>query len=274
MPGRLTSFPFKLNYQASTDRWRVAVAAENTDGTIAWTTGDGTSSPAVGAWTHLAVTADPATKSVVLYVDGTAERTLTGTTRFNLAATSIKIGLPYDNVGFNGSISDVRAYQRALSASQVNAAKSGEPSAGVSRSTYRVDEGGLVTRSADPLGNVTDIAYDEAGRPAVTTAAAVTAETFHGTVTARPVTYAGYDTFGGRTETLDANGNRTTYVHDRAGRVYETRGAEYTTPGGAKIAPVTSVEYDTLGQEKSSKDALGNVTTYTRSTTASAGRSR
>ncbi|WP_433797428.1 LamG-like jellyroll fold domain-containing protein [Actinoplanes sp. CA-252034] len=270
LPGRGESFPFKLKYQKSTDRWRIAVAAENVDGSIAWATGDGTTSPAVGSWTHLAVTVDPATKNVVLYVNGVAEATITGTARFNLAATTLRIGAQHGNAGIVGSISDVRAYQRALSSAQVQAIKNGaapEQTARVSRTTYNVDEGGLVTRTTDPLGNVTEIAYDEAGRPAVTTAAPVTAEqlteTGVTTVTARPVTFVGYDTFGDRTEIVDAHGNRTTYVHDRAGRVYETRGATYTKPDNTTITPVTSVEYDTLGQAKTSTDALGNVTSYT-----------
>ncbi len=266
LQGKLSALPLALYYQASTDRWHVAVAAEKTDGSIAWTSGDGSSSPAVNTWIHLAVAVDPQNKKVVLYVNGTAEATLTGTQAFNVPASSILIGRPYDKIGFTGSISDVQAYQSALDAGQVAAITAGTAPAAaatVSRSSNALDEGGLVLHSKDPLGNVTDIDYDEAERPTVTTAPAVTAETFSGQVTARPVSSAGYDTFGDQTESLDANGNKTWSIYDRAGRAVETHGAAYVTPGGVTINPVSSVEYDTLGQTTKSTDELGNETTYT-----------
>ncbi|WP_052311592.1 MULTISPECIES: LamG-like jellyroll fold domain-containing protein [unclassified Actinoplanes] len=261
LPGKLGTAPLALGYQASTDRWHLTLGAQNTDGSIATTSGDGTKSPTVGAWTQLAVTVDPQNRTAILYVNGTAETTLTASGPLNQAATGIRIGLPGSGTSFNGSISDVQAYQSVLTAAQIAAGLN--PAGTVSRSSSTLDEGGLTVRATDALGNVTDVAYDEAERPAVTTAPTVDAETFTGKVTARPVNYAGYDTFGDQTESVDANGNKTTTVYDRAGRAYETHGAPYTTPGGVTINPVSKVEYDTLGQTKTSTDERGNITAYT-----------
>jgi len=262
------SSAFKINYDAANTRWLVSMSVSNADGTKSWVNVNSpTGSATAGAWTHVAVTCDPATGKLKIYLNGALSATSTTTKAFNNIGTTSRVGAPNTASGFTGAISDVQAYQATLTDAQVAAVYGGTlpaAGAGVSRSAYTVDEGGLVTRSVDPLGNATDTSYDEAERPAVSTAAAVTAETTAGTVTARPVSYVGYDTFGDQTETVDGNGNKSTFVYDRAGRVYETHKPAYTAPGGSTVLnPVSSVVYDVLGQPTSATDELGNVTSYT-----------
>ncbi|BCY11084.1 LamG-like jellyroll fold domain-containing protein [Actinoplanes sp. L3-i22] len=268
LQGKLSTLPLSVSYAKTADRWHVGLAAEKTDGTIASAGGDGTSSPTLGSWTHLAVSVNPQAKTVVLYVNGTAEATLTSSQTLNAPASSILIGQPTSGTGFTGSIADVQAYQSSLSTTQVAAITSGTApaaSATVSRTSATLDESGLAVRTKDPLGNLTDVSYDEGERPTVTTGPAVTNELFGKLPTpARPVTWAGYDTFGDQTESLDANQNKSWTFYDRAGNVLETHGAKYVTPDGVTtINPMSKTDYDTLGQPTKSTDELGNETTYT-----------
>ena len=256
---------FLLGYDQAVDRWRMLVSQSSTVNAAVHSS----AAPALNTWTHLSAVYDATGKTVTLYVNGVAQ----GSTATTSMATSgpLVIGGGKWSGGaadaWPGQVADVQAYQRPLTATQVAAIYGGTApaaGAGVSRTSNILDEGGLATRTVDPLGNLTDISYDEAQRPAVRTAAAVTAETTAGSVTARPVNYIGYDTFGDPTEAVDSNGNKTTNVYDRAGRRYETHKPTYTTPDGtATINPVTSTVYDTLGRQASTTDALGNVTNYT-----------
>ncbi len=267
IPGGGGGSAFKLNYIASADRWYVSGTTKVSDGTVSWFGGGTpTGSPKTGTWTFLTATVDPANKAVKLYADGALQVTIPWTNPFNNHATGMNIGVEYNTGYFNGALSDVQVYQSALSASQIANIYSGAApasSATVSRTSYTVNNGGLVTAERDPNGNVTNTSYDEEDRPVVSTAAQVNAETFNSSVTARPVTYVGYDTFGDQTETVDGNGNRTVHVFDRAGREYETHLPSYTPPGSSTpITPVTSKVYDVLGQVTSSTDALGRTTSY------------
>jgi RHS repeat-associated protein len=65
----------------------------------------------------------------------------------------------------------------------------------------------------------------------------------------------------------DPAGNTTTYENDEAGRTVVTTGPAVATQSGSgsapvTAAPVTTVGYDTFGDETETEDADGNVTTY------------
>lgn len=131
--------------------------------------------------------------------------------------------------------------------------------------TYVRDERGLVISQTDPQGNKTTYASDEAGRTVVTTSPAVLSQKGDGTapVTANPVTMTGYDTFGDKTETSDADGNVTTYAYDLDGQQVSGTSPSYTPPGSSTPVNGTSTTtYDNLGQVASETDPLGNTTKY------------
>jgi RHS repeat-associated protein len=127
---------------------------------------------------------------------------------------------------------------------------------------YVRDERGLVISATDPAGNITTYANDEGGRTAVTTSPAVASQTGNGAapVTANPVTMTGYDTFGDKTETSDADGNVTTYAYDLDGQQVSATSPSYTPPGSTSPVNGTSMTaYDSLGRVISQTDPLGNT---------------
>ncbi|MDI1461343.1 ricin-type beta-trefoil lectin domain protein [Catellatospora sp. KI3] len=170
--------------------------------------------------------------------------------------------------GWRGTIDDVQIYQRALSATDITALKNGSaaiPAAGatVSRSSYNLDTAGLATSVVDPLGNVTDYTYDEAGRVAVTKSPSITAETFSGQTTARAVSYLGYNTFGAVVESQDPTGQLTTTTYNALGQPVATTLPSYTPPGSSTpLTPQATSEYDNLGRLVTETDPLNNATTY------------
>ncbi len=130
---------------------------------------------------------------------------------------------------------------------------------------YTRDKAGYITALKDPNGNTTNYELDAAGRTTVATLPAVTTERGTGDtpLTTRPVTYIGYNTFGDRVETKDANGNVTTIGYDAASRQVSTTLPPYTPPGSSTpVTPTTNRTYTPLGQLQTSADRLGKVTTY------------
>jgi RHS repeat-associated protein len=124
---------------------------------------------------------------------------------------------------------------------------------------------GLVTAETDPAGNTTTFENDAAGRPVVVTGPAVPTQPGDGsaTVTASPVTMAGYDTFGDETEYSDADGNITKAAYDQSGQEVSITQPPYTPPGAsAPVGGTTTMAYDSLGKVTSVTDPLGNVTKY------------
>ena len=101
--------------------------------------------------------------------------------------------------------------------------------------------GGLLTSSTDPLGRVTRVVYDQAGRPAET----ISPDGATSTTT--------YDVDNQVTSTTDADGYTTTYAYDANGNL-----TKVTDPMGN----ATSYAYNTADQLTSITDALGHVTTY------------
>jgi large repetitive protein len=254
---------FYLEYSKFTDRWNFDVPTADGAG-ASWPDAASNTPPTLNTWTHLAGVYDSTAKTLRLYVNGVAQNDVASGITLWRGLGKLDIGHAFGGAGFRGNLSDVQVYQTALTATQVTAIKDGTaPTGTVSRTSYQVDNDGLALSTTDPNGNTTDIGYDEADRPAVSTGAAVTAETFAGTVTARPVTFIGYDTFGDQTETVDGNGNRTVHVFDRNGREYETHLPAYTPPGSSTpITPVTSRVFDDLNQVTSATDANGKITSY------------
>jgi RHS repeat-associated protein len=227
-----------------------------------------------GTWTHLVGTYNAANGQLTIYVNGAQSgSTATDTTPF-AAAGPLAIGRDQFNAApvdlLHGQVSDVQVYQRVLSPSEIsaldNAGRTGGTTASSSQLTtsWAVDQRGLPTSMTDPNGNVTGYAYDEAGRLAVTTAPAVSAETGGGTpALVHPVTSAGYDTFGQQVETQDPNGNVTTAAYDADGNPVSKTLPAYTPPGSSAPVTATSLrQYDNLGQVIADTDPLGNKTTY------------
>lgn len=136
--------------------------------------------------------------------------------------------------------------------------------------SYGYDQRGLATSITDPRGAdsaafTTNVRYDELGRPVAATAPPVVVETIdeapHAT---RPTTTTGYDTFGNRTHTTDANSQTWRYGYDRLGRLTSTTTPDYTPPGASQpIRASSSIEYDQLGRVTADTGPQGTVTRYT-----------
>jgi hypothetical protein len=114
--GLYTDLDFALAFQGSTQ----AANFSWYDGAFKQVTTSNNSTP-VGAWVHLAATRD-ASNLVTIYVNGNAVKTGVATTP-TVAAGTFSIGASAGciNQQFNGSIDDVRVYNRALSAAEVAA---------------------------------------------------------------------------------------------------------------------------------------------------------
>ncbi|WP_433609895.1 LamG-like jellyroll fold domain-containing protein [Dactylosporangium sp. CA-139114] len=224
---------------------------------------------ALNTWAHLVVVYDADQQKVSLYVNNGAPVTTTLRVPWK-ARGPFTVGRNHlTNYGdyWNGSISDVQAYARPLTATeigQVYAGTSPAASSTVTRTTSKLDRAGRVLSETDPLGNVTDNTYDEAGRLAVVTGPAVQAESDGAApVSTRPVTYMGYDTFGARTHVKDPRGNVTRTTYDSAGRVLTSVAPSYTPPGSSTaLTPTTTRVYDNTGQLTKVTDALNHDTLY------------
>ncbi|GAA2332444.1 LamG-like jellyroll fold domain-containing protein [Dactylosporangium salmoneum] len=260
---------FSLQYiPDSGGRWSFAMRSTD-DGTPTTVRATATTAVALNTWTHLLGVYDADAKTMTLYVNGTATAPVSYRQPWKAKGPlTIGRGISVSYGGYwNGSISDVQSYSRPLSAAEIATVYNGTaPVAGatVNRTVSKLDKGGLQVRSIDPLGNVTDNGYDEAGRLSVVTAPAVQAETGGGApVATRPVSKIGYDTFGLKTHVQDPNGNITQTSYDSAGRVTTSTAPSYTPPGSTTpIVPVTTRAYDQTGQLIKVTDALNHDTTY------------
>jgi RHS repeat-associated protein len=265
-PVVVKSGALSLQYEKSTDRWLCQVANRPT-APVTWYAVRSTASPAAGVAATLTCAYDAVAGSLKLYVNGTAQNTATGVHTFADPADALWIGRSA-TAWFAGSVRDVELYPRALSATEVTTVNAGTaPAAGdeTVRTSYTRDTRGAVVAVTDPDGNVTDITNDEAGRAVVTTAPSVPVEVGGGTPTVqRPVTTAGYDTFGEVVEAKDANGNLTTSGFDPAGRVTSVTRPAYTPPGaGTAIESTGTITYDAAGRVTRSTDGLQRPVDYT-----------
>ncbi|MGN9918058.1 LamG-like jellyroll fold domain-containing protein [Micromonospora palomenae] len=266
--GDIGNSALKLFYAPGDDRWYAGMAVRKADGTTAWFGGGGANGSVVaGAWTHLALTADPVGKTMKLYADGVLLTTVPTTEAFNNVATNLTIG-GADGFGwFPGSVSDVQAYQKALSATEISQLKAGTAPAAdaqVIRTSQVLDQDGLPIAITDANGNTTYQGYDEEGRVARSTApAAMVEQAGQLPALANAVSYAGYNTFDELTDARDANGNWSVTGYDAAGRVVSQKDPAYTPPGSSvPIVPESTQTYDVTGQVTAVTDPLGKVTRY------------
>jgi len=263
---------FDLSYDQATDRWRLRTTnADAMDATTAKVV-TSTSVPAVNTWTHLAGAYDSATGTITLYVNGTPQGTQTGADPFAAGGPMVLGAGSWNGTRGNhwpGEISDVQAYQKALSPAEVAAVHGGTAptaDAQVIRDSYRVDRNGEVVAATNPNGHTTYISYDEDGNAVKTTApaaATVTAANPSPT-TAHAISWAGYNTFSELTDTLDPTGNWSVTSYDADGRVDGEQLPSYTPPGSTTpVTPQIGYAYDSAGQLASVTDPLGRITAYT-----------
>jgi YD repeat-containing protein len=259
---------FDLRYD-DTNHWAFVTRQSDTDNS-AGATASSTTVPAANTWTHLVGVYDQVTGNVQLYVNGVLEATTTTPTMFT-AYGPLRIGSGMWNGAagnyWQGGVADVQLYSKALTASEISGVYAGSApaaGAGVVRRSWQRDQDGVVRAEVDPLGQTTSYESDEDGETVVTVSPAVQAESGGGApVSTRPVTFAGYNTFGEQTEVKDPTGAVTVTAYDAAGRPISTRLPSYTPPGSSTpITPVATASYNDNGQLASSTDALGRTTTY------------
>jgi RHS repeat-associated protein len=266
-----TDAGFYLKYFPSTGGWEFMRPQTDTTDPVNSNADSGTAA-VTGTWTFVTGTYDANTGTMTLYVNGAAAGSGTDSTPIASHGPLLIGAGQYDGTTgnfFDGQIANVQVYPRALSASEVSSLYGlgqggGDVTTGKLTTSWTLDQRGLPTSMTDPDGNVTGYSYDEAGRLAVTTQPPVTTEAYGGTpVTARPVTMAGYDTFGDTAESEDADGNVTTYGYDADGREVSETLPPYTPPGSSSAITATDTKsYDGLGQLTSATDALNNTTKY------------
>ncbi|GAA1608936.1 hypothetical protein GCM10009828_040790 [Actinoplanes couchii] len=112
-----TRSAFYLMYQKSTGRWEFTVPSA--DGTeVTWLTARSASAPVLKRWTHLTGVYEAPTRQLRLYVDGVPDGTRDGVTAWR-STKPFRIGRSLSGGRFDGAISDVRAWNRALPAGEV-----------------------------------------------------------------------------------------------------------------------------------------------------------
>ncbi|MFI1995330.1 LamG-like jellyroll fold domain-containing protein [Actinoplanes sp. NPDC020271] len=109
-----------LEYNKEHDLWQARMPSATSGDTAAihMATAPSDQPPAVGVWTHLTATYDADVKRLGLYVNGESEGAADEATTFNDPETTTWIGRSTDN-WFAGDISDIRIWQRALDATDV-----------------------------------------------------------------------------------------------------------------------------------------------------------
>ncbi|MEU8238903.1 LamG-like jellyroll fold domain-containing protein [Actinoplanes missouriensis] len=261
--------PFQLRYDATTNRWQFITSTFDSAAPAAIAS-TSTSTPGTGTWTHLAGVYDASSNTMRLYVNGSLQDTDTGARPFaSSGGTTVGAGRWNGTVTdfWQGQVDDVQLYQKALTGTEVTAVRDGAGPGGdarVIRTSYRVDENGLVRARTDPNGDTTDYTYDEADRPTVVAAPAVQTETGGATpVRSRPTSTTGYNTFGNAVEEKNPAGLVTAHTYDNAGRVTVTRLPNYTAPGvTTTVTPQVTRTYDALGQLRTVTDPLNRTTAY------------
>jgi RHS repeat-associated protein len=272
--GGTTVAAFYLQYSAALKAWTFISPNADVASPASYASAHAASVPAPNTWYHLVAVFNAGTGAMSLYVNGALAGTGTNTSQWNgggpLSIGGLKLTTGTVNNFFNGSVSNVQTYQRALSGSEVStlygAGRSGATVASSSQvsTSWSLDQRGLPTSMTDPNGNVTSYAYDEAGRLAVTTAPTVNTEVGGGSpVPVHPVTARGYDTFGAPVESKDPDGNVITTAYDAEGRAVSQTLPNYTPPGSSTpITARTIRAYDSVGNLTLVTDPLSNKTGY------------
>jgi RHS repeat-associated protein len=265
-------YGFALQYNSTDKSWSFGIPTSDVSG-AATTRAHGSAAPTAGTWYHLVGTYDASTGAMTLYVNGSSAGTatdkspITSTGAFAIGRDQLS-GKPAEL--FNGSIANVQVYQRVLSPSEVSGLyTSGQNGNAVGSSawsgtTWQHDVRGLPISKTDGNGNMTRYDYDEAGQLSVTTGPAVTSEAYgQSATTVNPTSVIGYNAFGERTETQDANGYISTSVYDANGNEVSQTQPNYTPPGSSTpIAATTGWKYDNQNQLTGETDPLNRTTSY------------
>lgn len=159
---------------------------------------------------------------------------------------------------------------RAYDAAERLKSQSVTTAAGIATTSFGYDQRGLVTSTTDPRGNgnngayTSTAAFNELGQQVSVTGPAVKAESNGGAaVTVNPTTLIGYNTFGERTETKDADGNVSGATYDLDGRPLTRSAPVYVPPGSTTaVTPTVTTHYDAAGRVTSQTDALNNTITF------------
>ncbi|MDI2130543.1 LamG-like jellyroll fold domain-containing protein [Yinghuangia seranimata] len=268
---------FYLQYNKFAGTWVFSRPSDSSNNPPDWPVAAATAPPQVGVWTHLTGVFDASTNHMKLYVNGVLQSDVVDSTPWN-ATGPFTIGkATYNGDLFHGGIADVEAYDRALTAAEVQALVDHPGLAGVDgrlTTTHTYDQRGLLTSTTDPRGNAiganaadytTRYVYDQAGQPTQVIAPTVAAETGGGSPqNVHPITLTGYDTFGAVTAVDDPAGNIASFTYDDAGRQIAAAAPAYTPPGSTTpLTPVTTREFDALGRPTKVTDPLGGVSTST-----------
>ncbi|NUT08323.1 MAG: LamG domain-containing protein [Hamadaea sp.] len=104
---------FYLQYDVTVDRWVFEIpSAQEETSDPTWWTAESLAAPQIGVWTHLTGVYDSAAKKSSLYVDGVFQTSETGVVTWD-ATGEMRLG-GGDTGPLNGSLADVRAWQRVL----------------------------------------------------------------------------------------------------------------------------------------------------------------
>lgn len=198
------------------------------------------------AWTHLAVSYDGS--SLKAFVNGTQVATQAASGEITATGGALRIGgaTVFANEWFDGLIDEVRVYNRALSANEIQTDKD-----------TPVSSLGLPPGAGEPVPTVTYGYSSTTGRPTTLTADGKTTTT-------------GYDSVGRVTSYTDADGSTTTTEYDLLGRPtlrqtqqgQDDRGSQsytYNTTSGL----ITGMEDSHAGSFSASYDADGALESKT-----------
>lgn len=128
---------FALRYRGASDEWDFVLNSTDDASTDKLVRAIATSAPVVGDWTHLAVSVDPGSKAVYLWVDGVLEATRTFTHEAWNATGPVHIGCAgrndtgSKNWHFNGAIQHVGIWNGLLSTAEVQKVMAGDLPAGL-----------------------------------------------------------------------------------------------------------------------------------------------
>jgi len=109
-----TRSPFYLQYDKDSFNWRLYISSADVSSPTWYTAASTTITPQVGVWTHLVGVYDSVAKTVKLYINGQAQGSDSNVTTWN--ATGVTWIGRSKTTWFQGNLSDVQIYSRALSA--------------------------------------------------------------------------------------------------------------------------------------------------------------
>ncbi len=273
--GGTTTSSFYLQYSKAFAGWAFIAPSSDSATPTSYFSAH-TASATANSWTHLVGVFNAGTGAMQLYVNGTLAGTGTNTAPWtgngplSIGGAQQAGGAAATNV-VNGQTANVQTYPRALSAGEVstlfgNGRNGGTVGSSNQQTTsYVYDKRGLPLSMTDANHNTTNYAYDEAGNLVVTTAPAVQVEATGGatSVTARPVTTSGFNTFGEAVEETDPNGNQTAIVYDANGNKVSQTLPPYTPAGTTTPLTATSFwTYDSDGNQIAATTPSGRTTSY------------